>query len=274
MVQFLNTIVSTVLATLLDIAPIVAVLVFFQVAVLRRSLPNLRRIVTGSIFVLFGLALFLIGLEEALFPIGETMARQLTSPETIGAERLADGVDWTDYLLVYAFAAAIGFATTVAEPSLIAVAIKAQEVSGGSVSAWGLRIAVAVGVAIGVSLGCFRIVTGTPLPWYIMAAYVVVIIQTFRASRTIIPLAYDSGGVTTSTVTVPVVAALGLGLAASVPGRSPLIDGFGLIAFASVFPIMTVLGYAIIASWINNRRNPKNLEEVEREAVSDRRPGQ
>ncbi len=274
MVQFLNTIVSTVLATLLDVAPIVAVLVFFQVAVLRRRLPNLRRIITGSIFVLFGLALFLIGLEEALFPIGETMARQLTSPETIGAERLADGVDWTDYMLVYAFAAAIGFATTVAEPSLIAVALKAQEVSGGSVSAWGLRIAVAVGVAIGVSLGCFRIVTGTPLPWYIMAAYIIVIVQTFRASRTIIPLAYDSGGVTTSTVTVPVVAALGLGLASSVPGRSPLIDGFGLIAFASVFPIMTVLGYAIIASWINNRRNPKNPEEVEREAVSDRRLGQ
>ena len=271
MVHFLNTVVTTVLSTLLDVAPIVAVLVFFQVAVIRRRLPNLRRIVTGSICVLFGLALFLIGLEEALFPIGETMARQLTSPETIGAERLADGVDWNDYLLVYAFAAAIGFATTVAEPSLLAVALKAEEVSGGAVRAWGLRIAVAVGVAIGVSLGCFRIVTGTPLPWYIMAAYVIVIIQTFRASRIIIPLAYDSGGVTTSTVTVPVVAALGLGLAASVPGRSPLIDGFGLIAFASVFPIMTVLAYAIIASWINDRRNPKNPEEVERETVSDRR---
>ena len=274
MVHFLNTVVTTVLSTLLDVAPIVAVLVFFQVAVIRRRLPNLRRIVTGSICVLFGLALFLIGLEEALFPIGETMARQLTSPEIIGAERLADGVDWNDYLLVYAFAAAIGFATTVAEPSLIAVALKAEEVSGGAVRAWGLRIAVAVGVAIGVSLGCFRIVTGTPLPWYIMAAYVIVIIQTFRASRIIIPLAYDSGGVTTSTVTVPVVAALGLGLAASVPGRSPLIDGFGLIAFASVFPIMTVLAYAIIASWINDRRNRKNPEEVERETVSDRRPGQ
>ena len=274
MVHFLNTVVTTVLSTLLDVAPIVAVLVFFQVAVIRRRLPNLRRIVTGSICVLFGLALFLIGLEEALFPIGETMARQLTSPEIIGAERLADGVDWNDYLLVYAFAAAIGFATTVAEPSLIAVALKAEEVSGGAVRAWGLRIAVAVGVAIGVSLGCFRIVTGTPLPWYIMAAYVIVIIQTFRTSRTIVPLAYDSGGVTTSTVTVPVVAALGLGLAASVPGRSPLIDGFGLIAFASVFPIMTVLAYAIIASWINDRRNPKNPEEVERETVSDRRPGQ
>ena len=205
------------MSTLLDVAPIVAVLVFFQVAVIRRRLPNLRRIVTGSICVLFGLALFLIGLEEALFPIGETMARQLTSPETIGAERLADGVDWNDYLLVYAFAAAIGFATTVAEPSLIAVALKAEEVSGGAVRAWGLRIA----VAIGVSLGCFRIVTGTPLPWYIMAAYVIVIIQTFRASRIIIPLGYDSGGVTTSTVTVPVVAALGLGPGGQRPRPQP-----------------------------------------------------
>ena len=119
----------------------------------------------------------------------------------------------------------------------------------------------ATGVAVGVSLGCFRIVTGTPLPWYIIAAYVVVIAQTFRASKTIIPLAYDSGGVTTSTVTVPVVAALGLGLAANVPGRSPLIDGFGLIAFASVFPIMSVLGYSMAASWIARRRQAKRSIE-------------
>ena len=153
----------------------------------------------------------IIGLEEALFPIGETMARQLTAPETIGEASLADGVHWHDYLLVYAFAAAIGFATTVAEPSLIAVALKAEEVSGGAVGAWGLRIAVALGVAAGVALGCFRIVTGTPLPWYIIAAYAVVIVQTFRSSRIIVPLAYDSGGVTTSTVTVPAVAALVLG---------------------------------------------------------------
>ena len=263
MVEFMGTFASTVFSTMVDMAPIVAVLVIFQVAVLRRRLPNLRRIVAGSIFVLLGLALFLVGLKEALFPIGETMARQLTAPETIGAESLADGIDWTDYLLVYAFAGAIGFATTIAEPSLIAVALKAEDVSGGAVRAWGLRIAVAIGVAVGVSLGCFRIVTGTSLPWYIMAAYLIVIIQTFRASRTIVPLAYDSGGVTTSTVTVPVVAALGLGLAASVPGRSPLIDGFGLIAFASVFPIMTVLGYAIIASWFTRRRTNKHPEEVE-----------
>ncbi len=252
--ESLSSLWPTMLSTIVDVAPIVGVLVLFQVAVLRRKLPNPGRMIAGFVFVLLGLAFFLVGLEQALFPIGETMARQLTGPETVGLQSAADGVDWRDYWLVYAFAAAIGFATTIAEPSLIAVAIKAEDVSGGTVRAWGLRLAVAVGVALGVALGCFRIVTGTPLPWYIMAAYVIVIVQTFRSSKTIVPLAYDSGGVTTSTVTVPVVAALGLGLAASIPGRSPLIDGFGLIAFASVFPIMTVLGYAIIASWLNQRR--------------------
>ena len=257
----LSTVGPTILSTIVDVTPIVGVLVIFQVAVLRRKLPNPRRMIAGFVFVLLGLAFFLVGLEQALFPIGETMARQLTGPETIGPQNAADGVDWRDYMLVYVFAAAIGFATTIAEPSLIAVALKAEDVSGGAVRSWGLRLAVAVGVAVGVALGCFRIVTGTPLPWYIMAAYVIVIVQTFRSSKTIVPLAYDSGGVTTSTVTVPVVAALGLGLAASIPGRSPLIDGFGLIAFASVFPIMTVLGYAIIASWLNQRRNTRGSKD-------------
>ncbi len=285
MMQFLSHLADTALSTVVDVAPIVAVLVFFQVVVLRRRLPNLGRIVAGFVYVLIGLTLFLIGLEDALFPIGETMARQLTAVGADGLTALGDAVPavavgnsgsvvggpaealakiadataavvWDDYLLVYAFAAAIGFATTVAEPSLIAVSLKAEEVSGGAVNAWGLRLAVAVGVAVGVALGCFRIVTGTPLPWYIVAAYVVVILQTFGSSRSIVPLAYDSGGVTTSTVTVPVVAALGLGLAASVPGRSPLIDGFGLIAFASVFPIISVLGYAMIATRLNRRRIP------------------
>lgn len=244
---------QTVWSTSLDVAPIVVILVLFQVAVLRRSLPNLRRIVGGFVCVLIGLALFLIGLEDALFPIGETMARQLTAPEAIGVTGSGEAT-WTDYWLVYAFAAAIGFATTIAEPSLMAVALKAEEVSGNAINAWGLRLAVAVGAAVGVSLGCFRIVTGTPLPWYIIAVYVVVIVQTFRSGRAIVPLAYDSGGVTTSTVTVPVVAALGLGLAASVPGRNPLIDGFGMIAFAAVFPIMTVLGYAMVVAWVGQRR--------------------
>ena len=249
---FFDILWTTLLSTVQDVAPIVAVL--------RRRLPHPRRMIVGFGFVLAGLALFLIGLEQALFPIGETMARQLTAPEMLGTLGEEGEIDWRNYTLVYAFAAAIGFATTVAEPALIAVAMKAEEVSGGAIKSWGLRIAVALGVAIGVSLGCFRIVTGTPLPWYIIAAYAVVIVQTFRASKTIIPLAYDSGGVTTSTVTVPVVAALGLGLAASIPGRSPLIDGFGLIAFASVFPIMTVLAYSFVSSRTARRRNPANVK--------------
>ena len=251
--DFAMDFLGTVAGTAFDVAPIVAILATFQVVVLRQRPPNLGRIVTGFVCVLLGLALFLIGLEQALFPIGETMARQLTAA-SVGGTTPEAGVDWRDYALVYVFAAAIGFAATVAEPPLIAVALKAEQVSGGAISAWGLRIAVAIGVSVGVSLGCFRIVTGTPLPWYIIAAYVVVIAQTFRAGKTIIPLAYDSGGVTTSTVTVPVVAALGLGLAASVRGRSPLIDGFGLIAFASVFPIMSVLGYAMVANWVRDKR--------------------
>ena len=262
---------GTVGGTVYDVAPIVAILVTFQVVVLRQRPPNLRGIVTGFVCVLLGLALFLIGLEQALFPVGETMARQLTEA-SVGDALPGAGVDWRDYALVYAFAAAIGFATTVAEPPLIAVALKAEQVSGGAVNAWGLRIAVAIGVSLGVSLGCFRIVTGTPLPWYIIAAYVVVIAQTFRASKTIIPLAYDCGGVTTSTVTVPVVAALGLGLAASVPGRSPLIDGFGLIAFASVFPIMSVLGYAMVANWLRDRPIMKRRQRRQGVPKEDLKP--
>ena len=260
--DFLQAMASTMLSTLRDVTPIVVILVFFQMAVLRRGLPNFRAIAAGSVMVLLGLALFLIGLEEALFPIGEMMARQLVEAGTTGAETLAHGVRWENYWLIYCFAAAVGFATTVAEPSLIAVALKAEEVSGGGVNAVGLRVAVALGVAAGVTLGCFRIVTGTPLPWYIVVAYVIVIVQTYLSNRTLVPLAYDSGGVTTSTVTVPVVTALGLGLAASVPGRSPLIDGFGLIAFASVFPIMSVLGYAIIAERVKRRRKRKLSKEV------------
>ena len=262
MTDFPRAFADALLSTVLDVAPIVVIFLLFQVVILRSKPANLRQIAAGSVLVLVGLALFLIGLENALFPIGKAMARQLTAPEYIGAERLADGIDWLDYWQVYAFAAAIGFATTIAEPSLVAVAIKARDASGGAVHAWGLRVAVAFGVAVGVALGCFRIVTGTPLPWYIIAAYLVVMVLTFRSSRTIVPLAYDSGGVTTSTVTVPVVAALGLGLAASVPGRSPLIDGFGLIAFASVFPIISVLGYSIAATWLSRWRKPNLTEEA------------
>lgn len=242
-------------ATMLDVLPIVVILAFFQFVIIRRRPPHLKRIVAGFLYVLLGLTLFLVGLEEALFPIGEIMARQLTDPQFLGIDTLS--VDWRDYGWVYAFAFAIGFATTIAEPSLIAVAVKANQVSGGAISVWGLRITVALGVAVGVSLGTYRIVTGTPLHWYIIVGYAGLIFQTWRAvrvARSIVPLAYDSGGVTTSTVTVPLVTALGLGLASTIPGRSPVIDGFGLIAFASLFPMISVLGYAELSAWKSARR--------------------
>jgi hypothetical protein len=234
--------------TIDDVLPIVTILVFFQFAVLRRPLPNPQKLVAGFLCVLFGLVLFLIGLEQALFPIGRLMASQFTNPSFVGAMP-GEAVDWQKYYWVYAFAFAIGFSTTIAEPALIAVAIKASELSNGAIGSWGLRIAVALGVAIGISLGAFRIVVGLPIHYFIIAGYIVVVVQTFFAPRMIVPLAYDSGGVTTSTVTVPLVAALGLGLAENVPGRSALIDGFGLIAFASLFPIMSVMAYAQIAEW-------------------------
>lgn len=252
MVDLALDLVATIRATLADVAPIAAVLIGFQVGVLRRSIPNLLQVLVGSIYVVLGLAFFLFGLEHALFPLGEVMARQLTDPSFTGAG--GGEIDWTDYYWTYLFAFAIGFATTIAEPSLMAVAIKAREVSGGAVAANGLRVAVAFGVAVSLAVGTFRIVTGTPLYLYMIVGYVIVVVQTMYAPRMIVPLAYDSGGVTTSTVTVPLVAALGLGLSSNVPGRSAVLDGFGLIALASLFPIISVLAYAQISGWLATRQ--------------------
>ena len=251
------------LGTVRDEAPLIGLVLFFYIVVLRRRPANPGRLVVGFVYVTIGLALFLIGLEHALFPLGKTMAAQLTDPAFLG---IAEGAaaHWLDYGWIYVFAAAIGFGTTIAEPSLLAVANKAGAVSGGTIKPWGLRIAVAVGVAVGVGLGAVRIVIGLPLHYLIMAGYAIVIVQTAFASRSIIPLAYDSGGVTTSTVTVPLVAALGLGLAANVPGRSPLIDGFGLIAFASVFPIIAVLGYAQLSSAVDTARRSRRRRHAGR----------
>jgi len=220
---------------------------------------------------LAGLVLFLVGLERALFPLGKLMAEQLTDPLFVHGAPLAVGqlLAWHEYYWVYLFAAAIGFATTIAEPSLIAVALKASEVSGGTVGALGLRLAVALGVAISLAVGSFRIVTGTPLYLYMIAGYVIVVIQTVYAPRMIVPLAYDSGGVTTSTVTVPLVAALGLGLASTVPGRSPLLDGFGMIALASLFPMITVMGYAQISEWMAKRNLGADAQKGARERGTD-----
>ncbi len=248
------------LSTFRDILPILLLIIFFQALVLRQPIPHPRSLILGGIYVVLGLALFLAGLEKALFPLGKIMAEQLSDPAFLaGAEDIVVQNDWKAYGWIYLVAALIGFSTTIAEPSLIAVAFKANEVSGGTINQWVLRLVVALGVALGISLGAYRIVTGTPLFLYILAGYLVVVAQTIFAPRNIIPLAYDSGGVTTSTVTVPLVTALGLGLASSVPGRNPSLDGFGLIAFASLFPIITVLGYAQIIEWSMNRRK-KNLQ--------------
>lgn len=264
MIDLLAQLWGTALSTARDIAPIVAILAFFQAVAIRRRPANMRRILVGLVYVYLGLTLFLVGLQEALFPIGEIMARQLTDPDFLGIA--ANAANAGDYLWVYVFAAAIGFSAAIAEPSLLAVAIKANQISGGAIGVWGLRVTVAVGAAIGVSLGTVRIVTGTPLYWYIIAGYAVLILQTWRVSRTagaIVPLAYDSGGVTTSTVTVPLVAALGLGLASAIPGRDPVTDGFGLIASTALFPMISVLGYAGLASWIGRRRETRPSGEDE-----------
>lgn len=250
---------ETLLSTVQDVLPIAVIIFGFQVAVLRRPVVNLSRVILGFVYVLLGLSLFLLGLEMALFPLGEAMATQLTAPDFLYQFKvsLSDSLTWLDYYWVYIFAFTIGFSTTIAEPSLIAVAIKANQVSGGAISVNGLRIAVALGVAVGIALGSYRIVVGDPIHYYIIAGYVVVVIQTYFAPKLIVPLAYDSGGVTTSTVTVPLVTALGLGLASTVPGRNPVIDGFGLIAFASLFPMISVMAYAQITHWLNKKTTSK-----------------
>ena len=250
--------------TLRDVLPIVVIILGFQLGVLRRPIPNVRRVVIGFLYVAFGMELFLLGLAEALFPLGKLMAAQLTHPELILGTLAAtgEGLHWSEYKWVYVFAAALGFSTTIAEPALLAVARKANQVSGGAIGMRGLRVAVAIGAAIGVALGCLRIITGVPLHYLIIAGYVFVIVQTIFAPRFIIALAYDSGGVTTSTVTVPLVTALGLGLAASVPERSPIIDGFGVIALTCLFPIITVMAYAQLAEWRARRKRARRTYEV------------
>lgn len=261
--SFLADLTAAIGVTVIDILPIAVVLIGFQVLILRRRIANLRRVMLGFVYVILGLALFLQGLEQALFPLGKLMASQLTDPAFLAGQgqQLLGALRWQDYLWVYVFAFCVGFATTIAEPSLIAVAMKAETVSGGAIGVLGLRVTVALGVAVGIALGTWRIVTGTQLEYFIMAGYVIVMIQTIFAPRMIIALAFDSGGVTTSTVTVPLVAALGLGLAANVPGRSPMLDGFGLIAFASLFPIMSVLAYAQLGEWWVRRQTSRREDQ-------------
>ncbi len=226
-----------------DLAPIVLVIGFFQLVVLQQPIPNLGNILLGTAFVLIGLTLFIQGLEMGLFPLGESMAHAFAHKGSVF------------WLVVFAFS--LGFGTTVAEPALIAVSSEAAIVAanGGMIVdsdasresyAFWLRITVAVSVGFAILLGVIRIIKGWPVQWFIIGGYVGVIIMTGFAPPEIIGIAYDSGGVTTSTITVPLVTALGIGLASSIKGRNPMIDGFGLIALASLTPIIFVMAYGMV----------------------------
>ncbi|WP_448554383.1 DUF1538 family protein [Thalassotalea montiporae] len=231
------------LGSIRDLAPIIAVIVFFQLVIIQQPLPNVLELLVGVLFVLLGLTFFIHGLEQGLFPIGETMAHAFAKKGSVF------------WLLIFAFA--LGFGTTVAEPALIAVAAEAAEVaaSGNMIAADeaakasyanGLRFTVALSVGLAIVLGVFRILKGWPIQYLIIGGYVLVVILTLFAPVEIIGIAYDSGGVTTSTITVPLVTALGVGLASSIKGRNPMIDGFGLIALASLTPMMFVMVYGMV----------------------------
>ncbi len=234
---------KTLQSSLLDLMPIILVIGFFQIFILQQPIPNVFEIVTGSILVLIGLTLFVRGLEMGLFPIGETMAYAFARKGSL------------PWLLAFAFA--LGFGTTIAEPALIAVADEAATVAAmGKVIeeteqarenyAFGLRLTVALSVGFAIVLGVFRIIKGWPVQYLIMGGYMGVVIMTVFAPPEIIGIAYDSGGVTTSTITVPLVTALGVGLASSIRGRNPIVDGFGLIAFASLTPMIFVMAYGML----------------------------
>ena len=244
MIQSLRALARALVGSMRDLLPVVVVVAFFQLAILQQPLPNVVQLLTGLLMVVLGLTFFINGLEIGLFPIGESLAHALARKGSL--------------FWLIAFAFALGFGTTVAEPALIAVADEAAAVAaeagviGGSEQeqtgyALGLRLTVALSVGCAIVLGVLRILKGWPIHWMIIGGYILVVIMTSFAPREIIGIAYDSGGVTTSTITVPLVTALGVGLASSIRGRNPLTDGFGLIAFASLTPIIFVMVYGMVA---------------------------
>ena len=243
MTSTLRKLLLSMLGSLRDLLPIFLVIVFFQFAVLQQPLPNLGDILLGVVFVVLGLTFFIHGLEQGLFPIGESMAADFARKGS------------AFWLIVFAFC--LGFGTTVAEPALIAVAAEAADVAAAGAMiessdeargdyAQGLRYTVAFAVGLAIVLGVVRIIKGWPLQWLIIGGYILVVIMTAFAPTEIIGIAYDSGGVTTSTITVPLVTALGVGLASSIRGRNPMIDGFGLIALASLTPMIFVMAYGMV----------------------------
>ena len=244
--SYILLILNKIKISAIDLIPIIAVIGFFQIVVIRQPFPHLGEVIFGFVFVIIGLTLFVEGLEIGLFPIGETMAYALAKKGSLM------------WLMLFAFA--IGFSTTIAEPALIAVTKEAAIISSGAglignspktmdLYAMGLRLTVAFSVGLAIVIGVLRILKGWPLYYLIIGGYIMVMLMTIIAPKEIIGLAYDAGGVTTSTITVPLVTALGVGLASVIKGRSPLVDGFGLIAFASLLPMIFVMAYGIF--WFN-----------------------
>lgn len=238
-----NHFIKQLFSSFLDLLPILVVVLFFQVFIIRQAIPDIANLITGTLFVIIGLTLFIQGLEQSLFPLGESMAYAFARKGSLF------------WLLTFAFC--LGFGTTVAEPALIAVADEAANIaSTGHIIAQtdaardsyalGLRITVALSVGVAILIGVLRIIRGWPLHYLIIGGYACVVVITPFAPADIIGIAYDSGGVTTSTITVPLVTALGVGLATAIKGRNPMIDGFGLIAFASLTPIIFVMTYGML----------------------------
>jgi len=243
LIQFVKTLALSLANSLRDLLPVILVVMFFQLAVLQQPLPNLAQLTGGMLLVVLGLMFFVKGLQMGLFPVGESLAHALARKGSLF------------WLVVFAFA--LGFGTTVAEPALIAVAEEAAAIAADAgiiahneeaqlLYADGLRLTVAFSVGFAIVLGVVRILKGWPMHWLIIVGYIIVVIITAFAPPEIVGIAYDSGGVTTSTITVPMVAALGVGLASSISGRNPMIDGFGLIAFASLTPMIFVMIYGMV----------------------------
>jgi Protein of unknown function (DUF1538) len=238
-----NHFVKQLCNSFFDLIPILAVVLVFQVLVIKQPIHDVTSLIMGTLFVVLGLALFIQGLEQSLFPLGESMAYAFARKGSLF------------WLLTFAFC--LGFGTTVAEPALIAIAAEAADIaSKGNIIAQGheaklsyalgLRITVALSVGFAILVGVLRIIHGWPLYYLIIGGYCGVVMITPFAPADIIGIAYDSGGVTTSTITVPLVTALGVGLATAIKGRNPMVDGFGLIAFASLTPMIFVMAYGVI----------------------------
>lgn len=252
--------IAALVATLLDAAPVVLVVGGFQTFILRRRPPHLSRVLIGAAYVLLGLALFRLGLEWSLLPIGTDLSERLTAPSLAA---VPDGeVPWTRFLWLYLFATTLGFATTMVEPALTAIAERVGAMTGGTLRPMALRLVVAVGVSLGLLLGTLRIVTGLPLPWAVAGMVGLITVLVALAPRQLVPLAFDCGGFATSVVTVPMVAAFAVGVATAIPGRDPLTDGFGVILFALLSPVASVLAFAAAQARLQQGRGRGGIDAV------------